>query len=82
MGWLTTAGSLGRIAFPLLAGASVQAAQIVNVLVGVLSVLIVFEFAHCFDIPLWPSSSRSGGAMVWRWWPFQARRQAAYQALT
>jgi hypothetical protein len=41
MGMLTTAGSLGRIVFPLIAGANYEIASVLNVVVSGLSGLIL-----------------------------------------
>ena len=52
MGWLTTAGSIGRIVFPLMAGASYTVAHVVDGVVGLLSIASVVLFAWYFQIQL------------------------------
>ncbi|KAJ3309161.1 hypothetical protein HDV04_000440 [Boothiomyces sp. JEL0838] len=44
MGWLTTAGSLGRILFPIICGVNLGAGAILNVVTCVLSLLLVILF--------------------------------------
>lgn len=50
MGWLTTAGSLGRIIFPVIAGASFDASAYINFITSILSTVAVVGFRILFGL--------------------------------
>ena len=48
MGWLTTAGGLGRIMFPLIAGSSIVVASYVNFVTAFVSAIAVIACRFLF----------------------------------
>lgn len=50
MGWLTTAGSLGRIIFPILAGISYDATTYVNVIFAIIAGVSAAAFKFIFGL--------------------------------